>query len=296
MSTNRVVILGASGFLGKALAPVLMEKAVVEVHGFSSAQIDLTKRKNLEQLNSIVNANSIIIFLSVITPDRQDGKEAAEKNIQMVSNVAEYLSQHPVKKCVYSSSSAVYGNLSGDAIDENTQISLETDYARSKWEGEQILQQVTDSLGIELVILRPVAIFGPQDTHTSYGITRFVRSLLIENQIILYGDGMELRDHLYIKDFAKLAVEFSLGQFSGIYNLATGNSYTFVEIVEFLKEVTDIELRLRSQPRTMPLIHQKFNIAKLKDAFPTYSFTDTRLAIRETYQFFQQRIREKQHV
>jgi UDP-glucose 4-epimerase len=285
---QKIILLGASGFLGKALFPVLKGTPQTDIYGYSSKEIDLTAANSLHSLIGILDSQSTVVILSAITRDRKDGEEAAEKNRLMIKNIAGYLGESPsIKKCVYLSSSAVYGNVSSDSIDEQTEASPVNHYGKIKIESEILLRGIAKSKKTDLLILRPVAVFGPGDTHTAYGITQFLRSTLMENQVTLYGDGADLRDHLYIKDFALLAAKLVAGDFTGTYNLASGKSYSFLEIAETLRQISGIPFRLRFQPRNIPLVYQRFNTEKLRKAFPSFQFTGIKKSLAETFRSFQ---------
>ncbi len=287
---QKIILLGASGFLGRALLPTLKGISRTSVYGYSSREMDLTSRSSLNQLNGILDVQSTVVILSAITRDRKDGEEAAEKNLWMIKNIVNYLGETPIKKCVYLSSSAVYGNIHSDSITEETRVSPVNHYGRTKVESEILLRGTAETMKIGLLILRPVAVFGPGDTHTAYGISRFLRAILTDSQITLYGDGSDVRDHLYIKDFALLARELIAGDFTGTYNLATGKSYSFLEIAETLEQISPVPFRLHFQPRNIPLAHQRFNTEKLKKALPTFQFTDLKESLTETFQAFQKEL------
>lgn len=288
---QKIILLGASGFLGKALFPVLKGIPQTDVYGYSSKEIDLTAANSLYPLSGILDSQSTVVLLSAITRDREDGEEAAERNRLMIKNIADYLGESPaIKKCVYLSSSAVYGNVSSDSIDEQTEASPVNHYGKIKIESEILLREMAESKKTALLILRPVAVFGPGDAHTAYGITRFLRLILTKNQITLYGDGADLRDHLYIKDFALLAAKLIAGDFTGTYNLASGKSYSFLEIAETLRQISGISFRLRFQPRNIPLVYQRFNTEKLRKAFPAFQFTGMKEGLAETFRSFQKNL------
>lgn len=288
---QEIILLGASGFLGKALLPILKGIPQTDVYGYSSQEVDLTAANSLHPLIGILDFQSTVVILSAITRDRKDGEEAAEKNRLMIKNIADYLAESPaIKKCVYLSSSAVYGNISSDSINEQTKVSPVDPYGKTKVESEILLRGMAEAKKIALLILRPVAVFGPGDTHTAYGITRFLRSILTENQVTLYGDGADLRDHLYIKDFTLLAAKLIAGDFTGTYNLASGKSHSFLEIAETLRQISGIPLRLRFQPRNIPLVYQRFNTEKLRKVFPAFQFTGMKESLAETLQSFQKNL------
>lgn len=285
MNVSKVIILGHSGFIGKAVLDYIQATNRTPVYGFSSASLDLRNSTALDKLNSIIDDNAVLIIASNITKDRQDNLHTAKENIKMVFNVAEYLQQHPIKKCVYVSSIAVYGNVSNNkVIDENTQISPNSYYAVAKYTSECILHQIAAQTGFQLLILRPTGIFGPNDTHLTYGPMDFINSAVQKKKVRLYGYGEECRDFLYIKDVARLVTELSFKDISGTYNLASGVSHSFREIIEYLKLIIPNDFDVYNKPRKQTLMHHKFDVSKLIGELPKFRFTEFRTALKETYE------------
>ena len=199
---GKTVILGNSGFVGRALQRHL-EQAGVDVRGYSSRTLDLQRPDALSTLDGVLDADTTLIFLAALTPDRGMTLDTLSSNVAMATNAARYLTDRPVRKCVYISSDAVYGAAT-DPVSEETPAEPGNFYALAKFASERILTYVAAAGGFPLLVLRPVAVYGPGDTHGSYGPNQFVRMIARERMVRLFGEGEEERDHLYLDDLCLL--------------------------------------------------------------------------------------------
>ena len=282
-----IIILGHTGFIGEALHTYLRQNTTGEIYGYSSSSIDLECPDSLSTLDNIIGEQTTLILAAAITRDREDTLDSFYTNITMTTNVARFLLTHRINRCIYLSSVAVYGEVNSDLrINENTPIKPASFYAIAKYTGELILRNVANSAGFPLLVLRLCQVYGPGDTHLTYGPSGFTRSIVQNRTLRLYGNGEELRDHLYIDDLVRLVHHFICGNFSGIYNLATGRSYSFQEIVECLQKVAPYGFSVSHAPRTQPFAHQRFDITKLSQAMPDFRFTELTEGLRETYNSF----------
>lgn len=292
---SKIIILGHSGFIGKALHTYLRKNTTSEIYGYSSPSINLICPDSLSTLGNIIDEQTALILTAAITRDRGDTLDNFYTNITMVTNVARFLKSRRINKCIYVNSVAVYGDAADNlSINENTPINPTSFYAIAKYTGELILRNVASSVGFPLLILRLCQVYGPGDTHAIYGPSGFIHSILQNRTLRLYSNGEELRDHLYIGDLVRLIHHFTFGNFSGIYNLATGQSYSFQEIVECLRKVIPYNFPVSHVPRTQPLVNQKFDTTKLSLAVPDFGFTELEEGLRETYNSFAAAIKTAQ--
>ncbi len=282
----RVIILGHTGFVGNALLHAF-EKEGKEVHGFSSATLDLRIPDSLQKIENLAGEETVLIVASAVTREKGDTLEVFNANSLMVANVARFLESHRVKKCVYFSSIAVYGDPETNlAINESTGVRPDSYYALAKYAGEFILTEASKRAGFPLVILRASRVYGPGDTHATYGPMKFIRSILDEGKVYLFGEGEELRDHLYIDDLVRLTELLMSGPAAGTFNLVTGKSRSFRELTSLLDRISPRPFNIVNVERKKPLIRQEFDIRKLLQAAPGFTFTDIRRGLQETFYAF----------
>ena len=138
---------------------------------------------------------------------------------------------------------------------------------------ENILAAAIDPRRCPLLVLRPCALYGPGDTHGSYGPNRFVHSARKEGWIALIGNGEEKRDHVAIRDLIRLIHACLQHRSEGVLNVATGTAISFAEVARTVAQLCEPPVWIEPTPRTAPVVHRTFDIAALIRAFPHFRFT-----------------------
>jgi nucleoside-diphosphate-sugar epimerase len=279
----RVVILGASGFLGRAVQAELA-RAGVEVVAHSSKTLDLTRPEAAEMLAGQLDPGTTLVFASALTPDRGQTLDTYTANVAMVATVARALERQPAPS-VYISSDAVYG-FDVNPVTEETAVAPGGYYALAKYTGEKLLEYAAGAKGFPLLSLRVAAAFGPGDPHGSYGPNGFARSLARDRSIRIFGRGEEERDHVHVDDVARLAVALMRADASGVFNIATGRSRSFAQVIEAIRKLVPYEVAVTNAPRKSPITHRSYDITRLEQAVPGFPFTPLEDGLRATLAAF----------
>ena len=285
-----IVILGSSGFIGKALLEYLRRTGSVPVRGLRSADLDLTSPNCVDTLCRQLTHDTILI----VTARARRGSNpfsTFEADITIATNVASCLARVGVGRCVYFSTTAVYGDMESDlCITEETRIAPSSLYGIAKFASECVLKHVAEKAGIPLVLLRLCMVYGPGDTSQAYGPTRFIQSILREGRVHLFGDGSEGRDYLFIQDLVQITERFVCGDHSGTFNLATGHSYSFQDLITCLRSFMPAGFEVIHLERDGPQADQRLNPAKLLGVLPGFQFTELKQGLFETYNYFSARL------
>jgi len=276
---RRVIILGASGFVGGAVRTELT-RAGVEVVAHSSTTLDLTRPEAAAALAGELGPGTAVVFASALTPDRGQTLDTFTTNITMAATVARALERQPAP-CVFVSSDAVYG-FDVNPVTETTPVAPGGYYGLAKYTGEKLLEYAAGAKGLRLLSLRMAGVFGPGDPHGGYGPNAFARSLARDHGIRIFGQGEEERDHIYIDDVARLTVGLMREGASGVFNIATGYSRSFAQVVEAIRKLVLYEVAVTSAPRKGPITHRSYDIARLDRAVPGFSFTPFEDGLRIT--------------
>jgi UDP-glucose 4-epimerase len=277
---GRVVVLGASGFLGKAISAQLASSGA-DVHGFSSKTLNLTDRAAFGVLDALAGLDSTLIFASAVTPDKGRTVDALDANLQMAMNVGRYLEGQPFKKVVYVSSDAVYP-MSDEVVTEASAVEPADFYALAKYAGERVLANVCGAAKIPLVIVRPTGVYGPGDTHNSYGPNRFIGQILNDGTLTMFGEGDDIRDHVYLDDVAAAVVGLAAADATGVFNIATGESRTFGSVAEQLQALSPVPFELVKLPKSGGTSRRDFDINRLRAALPSLTLTPFADGLRQT--------------
>lgn len=147
-----------------------------------------------------------------------------------------------VKRLVLASTSAAYGDSSFVSKREVDPAAPLSPYAAAKLAAEAYCQAFVRSFPIETVILRYFNVFGPrQDPRSEYSavIPRFVSMILAGQRPIIYGDGQQSRDFVYVADVAKanLLAATAPDASGSTFNIARGERTTLLELLITLREI-----------------------------------------------------------
>lgn len=281
---NQIVLLGHTGFIGSNIFKKLKLRGM-SVKGIDRDKVNLLNgEESASCLSEILTSKSTLIITTAINRELGDNLKTLQGNIKIIANIAQVLESKPIKKCVYLSTADVYGIPEKLPITEETPISPQTYYAIAKYCCEALLEVACRKTNCPLLILRYNGVFGPGQRNIGYGPNAFIKSVLDEGVVRLWGKGEELRDTLYVKDLAKVISQLSLGRASGVYNIATGKSRTFADMVRTLQKISPKRFKVLTRKRTGPAFDQVFDIARLAKAIPRLSFTPMEQALLETYQ------------
>lgn len=265
---NRVVLIGAGGFVGRRLAASL-EATSTEVVQLSSKDVDLTTDGSSAKLSALLKAGDAVVVLAAITPDKGRGVDPFIQNINMAANIAEALKASEPSHVVYFSSDAVY-SMDEALVSEETPAEATDLYGAMHLSRELIFKS---EVSAPVAILRPTLIYGAEDTHNSYGPNRLRRMARDKGKITLFGGGEETRDHIYVEDVVRLTVEVLKHRSQGLLNVATGQSVAFVDLAPQVAELFDGNVEVELTERQNPITHRSFDVTVLHKAFPQFGFT-----------------------
>ncbi|MDP3723043.1 MAG: NAD(P)-dependent oxidoreductase [Candidatus Omnitrophota bacterium] len=268
---SRVVVLGASGFVGRALVEE-MTRLGIETLPLSSRESDLCRPESTAALRGLLRPEDTLAVVSAITPDKGKDVQTLMRNLLMGQHVSAALEEPACSHVVYISSDAVY-NDAANPVRETSCCSPSTFHGLMHVGRELMLTQAVKRSQIPLLILRPSALYGAEDPHQSYGPNRFARTAVTEHVITLFGHGEEKRDHLYIKDLSRLITLGVLHGSQGILNVATGVSTSFYDVAQAVVGLLEQPVQIEYQPRSSPVTHRYFDTTAVLKAFPTFRFT-----------------------
>lgn len=267
---SRVVVLGGSGFVGRAILEELGRLNVPAV-SVSSQEVDLCRPEAVEQLRRLVRQEDALVFVSALTPDK--GKDAGTlmRNLAMGQQVSALVEQPACSHVVYVSSDAVYSD-AVCLIRETSPCDPATFHGLMHLVRERMITLALQPSRTPLLILRPSLLYGPGDTHNGYGPNRFLRSAREERRIVLIGQGEEKRDHVFIRDLSRLIGLCLFHRSAGTLDVATGISTSFAEVAQGVAALFEERVAIESRPRVQPVTHRHFDIAALIKAFPPFRF------------------------
>ena len=265
---ERVVLLGSNGFVGSSAYELLLKKGI-SVLPISREKIDLTQKDAGNNLAELINPRDTLLFVSAKAPVKNN--EMLVQNILMAQSVSEAIQKSPVSHLIYISSDAVYSDNSG-LLNESSPTEPNSLHGLMHLIRETMLKTAWNGA---ICILRPTLIYGDGDPHNGYGPNRFKRLIEKGEDISLFGNGEEQRDHVWIKDVAEIIALCVIHRSKGILNIATGKVVSFREIAEKLISSSRSKNKIISNPRVGEMPHngyRAFDSSSTQNAFPSFRY------------------------
>jgi UDP-glucose 4-epimerase len=283
MDLRRIVLLGSTGFIGSHLeAAVRSQYPDLELAAFSIANLDLTQTPNAEKLADLFDQNTAVVMTAGVKRQWGDTLDAFSQNVGMAVNVGRVLQDHPVRRFVFFSSAAVYGEENHDErITEDTLVRPTSYYGAAKFASECVFRK---TLPNGFVAVRPPLIYGPGDTSRSYGPAGFVHAAAHGEPVTLWGEGDEKREFIFVEDIVALTAQLVVSDFSGVINIASGQQSTFREAVEIVNRLARGKVAIQSRPRSKTRVDHGFRNERLTGLFPDFRFHTLEDGIRKTLQ------------
>ncbi len=280
MKPARVVVLGAGGFVGGASVSRL-ERDGIPVLGISRTDLDLLGRGAAAILAAELRPDDVLLVVSAKAPVKDNAMLL--DNISMMKAVCDALEGNPVAHVAYISSDAVYADSPGP-LTEGAATAPESLHGAMHHARELMLAH---SYTGPLAILRPTLIYGLQDPHNGYGPNRFRRLAAAGEEIVLFGEGEERRDHVLVDDVAELVYLSLVHKAKGVLNIATGQVVSFRDIAEKTVALFDAPVSVRGTERQGPMPHngyRPFDPAATRAAFPEFSYLTLNEGLARTHQ------------
>jgi UDP-glucose 4-epimerase len=226
-----------------------------------------TVRRATEGVDYIVHQGALpSVQRSVDNPLGTD-----ESNVRGTLNLLVAARDAGVKRMVYASSSAVYGDTLSLPKTEEMKLAPLSPYAVSKLAGEYYCQVFYQVYGLETASLRYFNVFGPrQDPTSQYAavIPKFVEAMLRGEQPVIHGDGEQSRDFSYVTNVvqANLLAATASGVEGQVFNIACGQRHTLLELVAMINWILGTNIApVHTAPRLGDIRHSLADIARARE-------------------------------
>lgn len=283
---TKILVTGGAGFIGSHVVDELLSRnhRVVVLDDLSTGKLENLPQENphLEIIEgSILDVNrvsaamqgcDVVIHLAAIA-----SVQASVDNPQATHNVnfdgtlllLEEAKRLGMKRFLFASSAAVYGDATKGAISEEAPLSPMTPYAIDKLASEYYLRHFYRTFGIAFTAFRFFNVYGPRQNPSSpYSgvISIFAAKAHAGNVLEIFGDGRQTRDFIYAKDVANVLVnsiekEAMYGQ---TINVGSGASVSLLDIIEKISIILNKKLEVKHlDARSGDIKHSLANVAKL---------------------------------
>ena len=216
----KIAVTGGCGFIGSHTVDLLLENGheIVVYDNLSTGspenlgkgavfyEGDITDRTQLDAFFTRVKPDAVMhmaaqidVMASMTNPSYD-----ATVNIMGTINLLDFCRKNNVKRFVYSSSAAVYGNPEYLGVDEEHPKNPESFYGYSKLVPENYIKLISESCGMTYGLIRYANVYGPRQRVEGEGgvVAVFTDRMKRNKECFIYGDGEQTRDFIYVKDIA----------------------------------------------------------------------------------------------
>jgi len=264
---KNVMVTGGAGFIGSHLVDEYLENAVAKV-----VVLDDFSTGTLENLGHIHDDRLKVVEASVLDAEKleetvrkehieildhqaaelevytgiRDAKRDARINILGTLNVLNAALKNKVEKVLFASSGAVYGEAKHLPIDEEHPLEPHWPYGVSKLSAERYCIQYFKLFGLNVTAFRYSIVYGPREWFGRV-LTMFMKRIFLEDKApVVFGDGTQLRDYVYVKDVTNSHImaiknEKTAGQ---VFNISSGEGISIKELAEKLIELSGKRLEI----------------------------------------------------
>jgi len=285
---KRIVVTGAAGFIGSNLTDRLLELGaeVIGIDNLFSGRIDnledALKNRNFQFVKGDVRDLNFLLdifkdidiiyheasFVSVPQSVKMPSS-CNDFNVNGILNILNAARKKDIERIIFASSASVYGDSPTLPKKEDMRRLPLSPYGVSKLACEAYIQSYHHVYGLNASCLRYFNVYGPRQRDSPYSgvIAIWVGRIIRNEDLIIFGDGENIRDFTYVKDIVQanlLAVEHDIG--GEILNIACGSPITMTELAKLMLKLTNKEnLNIEyTDPRPGDILHSYGDISKAK--------------------------------
>ena len=317
LKNQSVLVTGGAGFIGSHLVDRLIseepenlvvvdnlflgkdENLTTAKRDFPNLKIFHTDASNPEEMTEIVKNEGIdaVFNLAVIPLPASLEKPvwSFNQNCTITSTLCELARLDYYKTLIHFSSSEVYGTSVSGPMDENHPLNATTPYAASKAASDLLVLSYIRTFGIKSAIIRPFNNYGPRQNERSYAgiIPLTIKRIHETHSPIIYGNGKQTRDYLYVTDTADAALKIYNSQNTRgkVLNIASGKEISVEYVVGKILEYSGSDLKIvyeSARPGDVQRHIANTYLAKDLIGFhPTINFDD---GLKKTVEWYKKKV------
>ena len=250
---------------------------------------DFTDRQTVAECLSGVDAVVHLAALSGVMDSIQDPRPSFEINVVGSFQLLDLARKAGVQRIICASTGgAILGEVM-PPITEDMAPSPLSPYGASKLALEGYCSAFAGAYGLSSVALRFSNIYGPQSSHKKSVVATFIKRAIQGKPLVVYGDGSQQRDYLYVGDLVRGIEAAMTRDLAGAYQLGSGRPTSLRQLIAALREVANREITVEFEPARRGEIHATWcNTAKAGRDLGFMAPTDLAAGLRTTWQWFLQ--------
>jgi UDP-glucose 4-epimerase len=286
---KKILVTGGAGFIGSYVTESLIEMGahVTVLDNFSNGTLE-NLRSVLTRVNVLhadvtsaysceraTKGQDIVFHLAAfifVAKSIKNSSFCEEVNVTGTYNILEGCRKNGIKRLVYSSSSAVYGD-KNESCSEEDLPNPQTPYAKSKLMGEKLCKNYAADYAMNMICLRYFNVYGDrQSTKGDYAavVAKFEKCLQEKQPLTVYGNGAQIRDFVHVSKVvdANIKLAFLAQEGSETYNVASGKSINLFQLISKLEKKLNVrreEITFKAA-RCGDIEYSKADCKKIKQA------------------------------
>lgn len=299
----KVLVTGGCGFIGSHVVELLFRNGhdIYIIDDLSTGRIENTGFKHMFYNVDIADRDiekaflcsepDIVVHLAAQTSvctSLENPYLDTRTNILGTSNMLYLASKYNIKKFIFASSAAVYGNSGEIPHNEASVADPVSPYGMSKYTGELYCKKWSEIYGLNTLCFRFSNVYGPRQGMAGEGgvISIFMQKILEDKPLTIYGNGYQTRDFIFVEDLAEAINKSVESSYSGILNLSTNTESSLNDLVNILSEIHPVREIIYKAEREGDISRSRLDNNKIKDILnwnPRFSFRE---GIEKTYQWY----------
>ena len=274
---KKVIVTGCSGFIGFHLTSALLNKGyevigidrLNEAYDVNLKKFRLSKMKdhenlkflnfNLSNINSydelekLSNEVSAVYHMAARAGVRQSfltPESYVEDNTVATTNIAKFTKSNKIEKLVIASTSSIYGNSGENLMSENKDEKIQPPsvYASTKLSGEILSKIMMEDSDTNLLLPRFFTVYGPYG-RPDMSILRFIHWVLEEKEVLVLGDGEQMRSFTYIDDVIEALLLMLDYNESDTFNVGSNTTVSLNEVIKTIEKYTGKKAKIKNEKR-----------------------------------------------
>lgn len=305
----RYLVTGGAGFIGSNTVDEIVRRGhtVAVLDDFSTGREENLRqcagkieiiRGSITDLPAVQKAcegADYVIHLAALTSVPRSVKDPVETNhvnIDGTVNVLVAARDAKVRRLVYAASCSAYGDTPVQPQRETMNPNPISPYGVTKFVGEVYAKVFHQCYGLETVCLRYFNVFGPrQDPTSAYSgvLSKFVTTLLADGQPVIFGDGEQSRDFIFIENIvqANLLACDAQNCAGRVFNVGTGCKHTLNETLRLLERISRKNASAKYEPpRAGDILHSQADITEARKALGYDPRTNFEEGLRRTWEWY----------